>query len=179
MDSNQSLLRLLGATAQGDRVAFEELYKHTAGKLYAISLQMLRRRELAEDAVQEAFVRIWHNAGEYQQEKGSVLTWMTTIVRYRALDMLRATKSRRESDEDVEEAEDENNPEKELYTERDRVLIDRCMSLLEGQQREMIQLAYFRGFTHAEVCEHTGSPLGSVKTWIRRGLERLKKCVEA
>ena len=179
MDSNQDFLRLLSATAQGDRLAFEELYKHTAGKLYAVSLQMLRRRELAEDAVQEAFVRIWHNAGEYQQEKGSVLTWMTTIVRYRALDMLRATKSRRESDEDVEEAEDENNPEKELYTERDRVLIDRCMALLEGQQREMIQLAYFRGFTHAEVCTHTGSPLGSVKTWIRRGLERLKKCIEA
>ncbi len=179
MDSNNDILRLLSATAQGDQVAFEELYKQTAGKLYAISLQMLRRRDLAEDAVQEAFVRIWHNAGEYQQEKGNVLTWMTTIVRYRALDMLRATKSRRESDADVEEAEDENNPEKELYIERDRVLIDRCMALLEGSQREMIQLAYFRGFTHAEVCTHTGSPLGSVKTWIRRGLERLKRCVEA
>ena len=179
MDSNQQIMRLLSATAQGDRLAFEELYKLTAGKLYAIGLQILRRRDLAEDAVQEAFVRIWHSAGEYQQEKGSVMTWMTTIVRYRALDMLRAAKSRRESHEEVEETEDENNPEKELYTERDRVLIDRCMALLDGQQREMIQLAYFRGFTHAEVCDHTGSPLGSVKTWIRRGLERLKRCVEA
>ena len=179
MDFNNHILRLLSATAQGDQAAFEELYKLTASKLYAISLQMLRRRELAEDAVQEAFVRIWHNAGEYQQEKGSVLTWMTTIVRYRALDMLRAAKSRRETYEEPEEAEDEQTPERELYIERDRVLIDRCMALLEGQQREMIQLAYFRGFTHAEVCDHTGSPLGSVKTWIRRGLERLKRCVEA
>lgn len=179
MDFNNHILRLLSATAHGDQVAFENLYKQTAGKLYAISLQMLRRRDLAEDAVQEAFVRIWHNAGEYQQEKGSVLTWMTTIVRYRALDMLRAAKSRRETHEDLEEAEDEQTPEQELYIERDRVLIDRCMALLEGQQREMIQLAYFRGFTHAEVCDHTGSPLGSVKTWIRRGLERLKRCVEA
>jgi RNA polymerase sigma-70 factor (ECF subfamily) len=179
MDPNQQALRLLSATAQGDRLAFEELYKHTAGKLYAISMQMLRRRDLAEDAVQEAFVRIWHNAGEYQQEKGNVLTWMTTIVRYRALDMLRAAKSRRESDEEIEEGEDEHSPEKELYAERDRALIDRCMDLLEGQQRQVIQLAYFRGLTHAEVCDHTGSPLGSVKTWIRRGLERLKKCIES
>jgi len=179
MDPNQHALRLLSATAQGDRLAFEELYKHTAGKLYAISLQMLRRRDLAEDAVQEAFVRIWHNAGEYQQEKGNVLTWMTTIVRYRALDMLRAAKSRRESDEETEEGEDEHSPEKELYAERDRALIDRCMDLLEGQQRHVIQLAYFRGLTHAEVCDQTGSPLGSVKTWIRRGLERLKRCVES
>lgn len=179
MDPNQQALRLLSATAQGDRLAFEELYKHTAGKLYAISLQMLRRRDLAEDAVQEAFVRIWHNAGEYQQEKGTVLTWMNTIVRYRALDMLRAAKSRRESDEETEEREDEHSPEKELYAERDRALIDRCMDLLDGSQRQMIQLAYFRGLTHAEVCDRTGSPLGSVKTWIRRGLERLKRCIEA
>ncbi len=179
MDTNQQALRLLSATAQGDRLAFEELYKHTAGKLYAISLQMLRRRDLAEEAVQEAFVRIWHNAGDYQQEKGNVLTWMSTIVRYRALDMLRAAKSRRESDEDAEEGEDEHSPEKELYAERDRALIDRCMDLLEGQQRAVIQLAYFRGLTHSEVCDHTGSPLGSVKTWIRRGLERLKKCIES
>lgn len=179
MDSNQLALRLLSATAQGDRLAFEQLYQHTAGKLYAISLQMLRRRDWAEDAVQEAFVRIWHNAGEYQQEKGNVLTWMTSIVRYRALDMLRAVKSRRESDAEVEEVEDERTPEKELYAERDRVLIDRCMDLLDEQQRHVIQLAYFRGFTHAEVCDHTGSPLGSVKTWIRRGLERLKRCIES
>ncbi len=179
MDPNQQALRLLSATAQGDRLAFEQLYQHTAGKLYAISLQMLRRRDWAEDAVQEAFVRIWHNAGEYQQEKGNVLTWMTSIVRYRALDMLRAAKSRRENDEEVEDIADENTPEKEFYAERDRVLIDRCMDLLESQQRDVIQLAYFRGFTHAEVCEHTGSPLGSVKTWIRRGLERLKRCIES
>ena len=180
MDPNQQALRLLSACAQGDKRAFEELYQHTAGKLYAISLQMLRRRDWAEDAVQEAFVRIWHNASEYQQEKGNVLTWMTTIVRYRALDMLRASKIRREHDHgSEEEMTDERTPEKELYAERERVLIDRCMDLLDGQQRDVIQLAYFRGLTHAEVCDHTGSPLGSVKTWIRRGLERLKRCLES
>jgi RNA polymerase sigma-70 factor (ECF subfamily) len=180
MDPNHDFLYLLSATAQGDRLAFADLYRQTAGKLYAISLQMLRRRDLAEEAVQEAFVRIWHNAGDYQQEKGTVLTWMISIVRYRALDMLRATKSRRETgDEGLEEALDEQSPEQELYEQRDRVRIDRCMDGLDEGQRQAIEMAYFRGLTHMEVCDQMETPLGTIKTWIRRGLERLKRCLES
>lgn len=180
MDPNHDFLYLLSATAQGDRLAFADLYRQTAGKLYAISLQMLRRRDLAEEAVQEAFVRIWHNAGDYQQEKGTVLTWMISIVRYRALDMLRATKSRRETgDEGLEEALDEQSPEQELYEQRDRVRIDRCMDRLDEAQRQAIEMAYFRGLTHMEVCAQMETPLGTIKTWIRRGLERLKRCLES
>lgn len=181
MDSHQHYLRLLSATAQGDRRAFAELYHDTAGKLNAISLQMLRRRDWAEDAVQEAFIRIWHNAGEYQQEKGTVLTWMISIVRYRALDMLRATKNRREnsSDERLDEAEDHRSPELVLDEKRERVRIDKCMNHLEGPQRQAIHLAYFKGLTHHEVCDYLESPLGSVKSWIRRGLEHLKRCLES
>lgn len=180
MDPNLDFLRLLSATAQGDRQAFASLYQQSSGKLYAISLQMLRRRDWAEEAVQEAYVRIWHNAGDYQQEKGTVLTWMISIVRYRALDMLRAVKSRRETAaEELNEVEDEQSPEQNLYAERDRVRIDRCMDKLEGQQRDAIQLAYFRGLTHVEVGDQMATPLGTVKTWIRRGLERLKRCLES
>lgn len=180
MDPNHDFLCLLSATAQGDRVAFADLYRQTAGKLYAISLQMLRRRDLAEEAVQEAFVRIWHNAGDYQQEKGTVLTWMSSIVRYRALDMLRATKRRRETgDKELEEALDEQTPETELYEQRDRVRIDRCMDRLDEAQRQAIEMAYFRGLTHMEVCDQMETPLGTIKTWIRRGLERLKRCLES
>lgn len=179
-DLHQQYLRLLSATAQGDKRSFAELYHATAGKLYAVSVQMLKRRDWAEDAVQEAFVRIWHNAGEYQQEKGTVLTWMVSIVRYRALDMLRAAKSRREnSDEGYEEGEDTHSPEVDLYEKRERVRIDNCMDSLENQQKQAIHLAYFKGLTHHEVCDHLESPLGSVKSWIRRGLERLKRCLES
>lgn len=180
MDPNHDFLYLLSATAQGDRLAFADLYRQTAGKLYAISLQMLRRRDLAEEAVQEAFVRIWHNAGDYQQEKGTVLTWMISIVRYRALDMLRSTKSRRETgDGGLDEALDEQTPEQELYEQRDRVRIDRCMDRLDEAQRQAIEMAYFRGLTHMEVCDQMETPLGTIKTWIRRGLERLKRCLES
>ena len=180
MDPNHDFLYLLSATAQGDKLAFADLYRQSSAKLYAVSLQMLRRRDLAEEAVQEAFVRIWHNAGDYQQEKGTVLTWMISIVRYRALDMLRAAKSRRETgDERLEEATHDQTPEQELYEQRDRVRIDRCMDGLEGSQRQAIELAYFRGLTHMEVCEQMETPLGTIKTWIRRGLERLKRCIES
>lgn len=175
---DQQLLRLLSAVAQGDEPAFARLYELTAARLYAVSRQLLHRRDWAEDAVQEAYVRIWHSAGDYQQEKGSVLTWMVSIVRYRALDMLRAAKSKEErSDEGYEEV-DERSPESELYHERDRVRIDECMDHLEEEQRHAIQLAYFLGLTHSEVCARLSSPLGSVKSWIRRGLQRLKRCLD-
>lgn len=179
-ESPNPYLSLLSRTAQGDERAFSQLYQATAGRLYAVSLQMLQRRDWAEDVVQEAFVRIWHNAGEYQAEKGTVLTWMISIARYRALDMLRAAKSRREtSDDQMPEREDGQTPELNLYQHRERVQIDRCMDGLEGAQRQAIHMAYFLGLTHFEVCERLASPLGSVKSWIRRGLERLKRCLEA
>ncbi|WP_027329156.1 sigma-70 family RNA polymerase sigma factor [Marinimicrobium agarilyticum] len=172
-------LPLLSRTAQGDEGAFAQLYRATSGKLYAVSLQMLHRQDWAEDVVQEAFVRIWHNAGEYQSEKGTVLSWMISIARYRALDMLRAAKSRREtSEEEGPTQEDPHSPEVALYQKRERADIDDCMDLLEGSQRHAIHLAYFLGLTHFEVCNRLASPLGSVKSWIRRGLERLKRCLE-
>ncbi|MBL4661185.1 MAG: RNA polymerase subunit sigma-70, partial [Alcanivoracaceae bacterium] len=89
-------LKLLSATALNDRKAFEELYKITCGKLYAVSYQLLQHKDLAEDALQDAYVKIWHNAAEYRKDRGTVLTWMTSITRYRALDILRARKSRKE-----------------------------------------------------------------------------------
>lgn len=171
-------LKLLSATAQGDQEAFARLYEHTAGKLYAVSLQLLRRRELAEEAVQEAYVRIWHSAADYQQEKGSVQTWMVSIVRYRALDMLRYAQRRSEDRDQGLEEVTVDSPETEFWGARERVRIDDCMERLELEQRNAIQLAYFNGFTHHEVCSRLGSPLGSVKSWIRRGLQRLKRCLE-
>ncbi len=169
----------LSATAQGDQQAFAKLYEATAGKLYAVGLRMLRRRDLAEEAVQEAFVRIWHNAAEYQPEKGSVLTWMVSILRYRALDILRAARRRQaRAAPNFAVEEDGPTPESDLHQARDRVRIDRCLDALGERQRDAIQLAYFHGLTHQEVCAALAQPLGSVKSWIRRGLERLRRCLE-
>lgn len=174
-------MRLLSATAQGDRQAFEQLYRETSGKLYAVSLQLLQSKEHAEEALQEAFVRIWHNASEYNSERGTVISWMISIVRYRALDMLRAAKVRRDYSYDQETDDDitTNTPELHLFQKRERVKLDDCMDHLEKPQADAITLAYFRGLTHHEVGQQMASPLGSVKSWIRRGLERLKRCLDA
>ena len=182
VDMDKALhLKLIASIAQGDRKAFEQLYLLTSSQLYAVSLQLLQRKDLAEEALQEAFVRIWHNASEYGSERGSVLTWMISIVRYRAIDMLRAAKVR--DDYAVGENnsdEGESTPlDVNLMDIRYRVKIDECMDHLEKPQVNAINLAYFKGYTHHEVCHHMGSPLGSVKSWIRRGLQRLKRCLES
>lgn len=172
-------IKLLSETAQGDRSAFEQLYQQTSGKLYAVSLQLLQNKEAAEEALQEAFVRIWHNASEYSSERGTVLSWMMSIVRYRALDMLRAAKTRREKTPEAEENDEDHSPELNLFQQRSRVQLDNCMDTLDKPQADAITLAYFRGFTHSELCLHMESPLGSVKSWIRRGLQRLRSCMES
>lgn len=173
--------RLLSNTAQGDQAAFSRLYELTSARLLAVSLQILGSRDLAEDALQDAFVKIWHNAGEYQRSKGEVLAWMISIVRYRAIDMIRSAKSRKESssDETPEGVCDDYSPDQALAVDREKAAIDDCMhSHLDKQQQNVIELAYFKGFTHSEIVTQTQHPLGSVKSWIRRGLKLLQRCIE-
>lgn len=168
-------LRLLGKVAAGDRRAFEALYQATSAQLYAVSMKILIRKELAEDAVQEAFIRIWHNASEYKQGRGTVLTWMISIVRYRALDLLRYHKVRKE--DELDEASFFNEGEISGLSETDKKQLDFCLDELESNQKQAIHLAYFCGLTHQEVTQHTGSPLGSTKSLIRRGIQLLKRCL--
>jgi RNA polymerase sigma-70 factor (ECF subfamily) len=172
---NEQHLALLGAIAQGDKKAFSELYQSTSQQLYAVSLKMLTRKELAEEALQEAYVRIWHNASEYRQGKGSVLTWMISIVRYRALDVLRYNKVRKESEFD--ESNNFDIETIEQVSDAEQLLLDKCLQQLETQQRQAIYLAYFNGCSHKEVVKHLNNPLGTIKSWIRRGLMSLQSCL--
>lgn len=172
---NMENLHLLGKVAAGDRKAFEHLYTATSGQLYAVSLKILGRKDRAEDSVQEAFIRIWHNAGEYSSGRGTVLTWMISIVRYRAFDLLRYHKVRGE-EELVNEAFSADDESQELSTEQKNQL-DLCLDDLETQQQQAIHLAFFRGLTHQEVTDHIKSPLGTTKSLIRRGMQSLKRCL--
>lgn len=173
-------IHLLSRTSQGDRSAFERLYQLTSPRLYAVCLQMMQEKQLAEDVLQDAYIRIWHNASEFRQDKGSALSWMISIARYRALDLLRSGKVRRETSlaDSAEPAGDHaDGPHRDLAAQHDRATIDDCMEALEPQQRNAIHLAYFRGYTHPEIGRRLSSPLGSVKTWIRRGLDALRRCL--
>ena len=175
MMDNSENLHLLGKIATGDRQAFEQLYTATSSQLYAVSLKILGRKDRAEDTLQEAFIRIWHNAGEYTPGRGTVLTWMISIVRYRAFDLIRYHKVRGE--EELQGVEFTANDELQVLSTEQKNELDSCLNELETHQQQAIHLAYFRGLTHQEVTRHIESPLGTTKSLIRRGMQSLKRCL--
>ncbi|MEC7548285.1 sigma-70 family RNA polymerase sigma factor [Thalassolituus sp.] len=171
-------LQLIQAVARGERQAFQELYEGTSGKLFGIAIQLMRSPERAEEALQEAFVKIWHNASEYHQGRGTVMTWMSSIVRYRCIDLLRSIRSKEDRQDSLDEEGAPVLLAPEVAENPDNQALERCMQTLESHDLQYIHLAYYRGMTHSEIQSHTGTPLGTVKSWIRRGLQRLKRCLE-
>ena len=168
-------LGLLKKVAIGNKVAFEALYQASSSQLYAVCLKIMKNRDLADDVLQEAFIKIWHNAGEYSTSKGNVLTWMISIVRYRAFDALRFHKVRTgegRDDETVLMSEDTAS-----LSEQEKKQLDYCLEELDNIQKQAIHLAFFNGLTHQEVAEHISRPLGSSKSLIRRGMQSLKRCL--
>jgi RNA polymerase sigma-70 factor (ECF subfamily) len=175
----------LAKTALGDRSAFRRLYDATAPSLLGVALRILKRRDRAEDVLQEAFVNVWHNAGRYSAAASQPLTWLTAIVRNKALDALRG-EARHAADplEDesgkTHDVEDERpNPLGLLEAAVDRLRVRDCLAEIKGPQRQCLALAYYNGLSHSELAAHLGAPIGSVKVWIRRGLEKLKRCLDA
>jgi RNA polymerase sigma-70 factor (ECF subfamily) len=180
----EKLKSLLAATARRDEAAFARLYEATSAKLFGVALRILRREDWAEEVLQDCYVSIWNNAATYSAALSSPMTWMTSIVRNRCLDWLRRpvldTVSAAADDEmdPLEQiAGDEPGPLARLAASADARAIAECLGRLEAKQRQVIMLAFFRGLTHSELAAHTREPLGTVKTWIRRGLERLKGCL--
>jgi len=182
------LKQLLAATAAQNRIAFRHLYDATAPKLFGYALRMLNKRELAEDVLQESFVSIWNNAGSYRSSLAAPLTWMTTIVRNKAFDALRRTENAVEIDAlDFPEndlhtmlAPDDgvaSSPNQVLQRSESAKALAACLSRLEGAHRQAIAMAFFHDLSHAEVAEQLRLPMGTVKTWIRRGLQRLRLCL--
>jgi RNA polymerase sigma-70 factor, ECF subfamily len=182
MDDRNHLNQLMARCALRDQRAFGELYRYTAAKLYGVALRILRRQDWAEDVLQESFVNIWNHVDEYSASKSAPLTWMTTIVRNRALDWLRRPHLEHGSaDYDVLAAavpDEAPGPEALLALGEDSRALAECLEQLSTSQRQSILLAYLHGLSHAELAQHLRQPLGTVKTWIRRGLERLKTCMQ-
>jgi RNA polymerase sigma-70 factor (ECF subfamily) len=179
------LAGLLGRTALADQAAFGELYRLTSAVLHAVALRITRDRGTAEEILQEAYVSIWRHAGTYDAAKGQPLTWLTSIVRNRCLDHLRrreidtVTLTRDEGDDDaIDLPSDGPSPVEMLLDGAAARAVRECVDALEGTQKQAIALAFFHGLTHAELARHLRQPLGTVKSWIRRGLERLKRCLD-
>lgn len=172
---------LLNRCACGDQKAFIQLYRLSAPKLYSLALSILRREDWAEDILQEGFFSIWIHAGEYRPEKGAALSWMARIVRNLALDSLR--RSKRETPLDTEGvqglwSDTGLNLRQSLMRSVEAQTLRHCLEQLQTQQRQIITLAYFHGLTHKELAQQMSIPLGTIKTWIRRGLDQIRKCLD-
>lgn len=181
-DQEDPLYHLLAAVALQDRKAFRALYDATSAKLFGVALRVLRKDELAEDAVQDAFVAIWHAASGYQPHLAAPLTWMVTIVRNKALDILRRARAggagvQVELDDADGLADTAAGPYELAQASRDALALADCMDTLAGRQRQAIGMAYLHDLSHSEVAGRLGLPIGTVKTWIRRGLDRLRECL--
>lgn len=181
MPTSQPLSSLLVAAGGGDREAFRGVYDATAAHLLGLALRILRRRDAAEDTLQEAFVSIWQRAGDYRPERGAPMAWMGTIVRHRALDRLRRERATVPLDDVPErEAWADPGPAPDAATEaaQDARRLTACLDELAPNPRTAIVLAYREGLTHEEIAARLPAPLGTVKTWIRRGLAQLRTCLD-
>jgi RNA polymerase sigma-70 factor, ECF subfamily len=174
------LTQLIAACAARNAQALRQLYDRTAPQLLACMVRILKRKALAEEALQDVFVSIWQRAGQFEARRGRPRAWLMSIARYRAIDVLRAERA-----ELYREAEIEQLPQ--LVTEgasdwsgagRSAVALARCFEMLSADQRRGIELAFVDGASHADIARATHQPLGTVKSWIRRGLASLRQCLE-
>lgn len=170
---------LIGRVAKHDQKAFSRLYERTSAKLFGVCLGILGNRGQAEDALQEGFVRVWRNAAKFDHTKGSAMTWLISIVRNRALTM-RHSMSRLQpvEDETLEFMLENRDIAPEGADAADKQALYNCLDQLMDKQREVVRKAYLFGFTHSELAASTGNPIGTIKTWIRRGLAQLKLCLD-
>lgn len=172
------LERLLAGTAAGNRDSFRLLYLASKAKLFGIVLRITRRADFAEEVLQEVFLTIWQRAGDFQPEKGAAMTWMATVARHRAIDRMRQQRPEAALDEAAEQPDSAPSPLAAALASAERRALRRCLETLEDSQRRGILLAYHDGLTHEDIARRLAVPLGTVKSWIRRGLLRLKGCLE-
>ena len=185
-DRNRRLADLIHACAQGRQPAFQELYGLVSPQLFAILLRILKRKDLAEEALQDALLSVWRNARSYSAEKGAPMTWIVSICRYRALDILRSRRREvslepllEEEGDEVEALGADAAADDGLISKAEQRALEECLGRLNEGTRSSLRLAYFDGCTHEEIAATLKAPVGTVKSWVRRGLEGLKRCLEA
>ncbi len=164
------LAQLLQRCAAQDSAAFRTLYDKTSPILFARLLRMLRRRSVAEEALQDVYVRIWERAAQYQAHRGRALAWMVTIARYCAIDLMRRERLTLVGDDALAQVADEGTAEPGDFDKPNN--FDECIGLLAENTRRCLTLAFVEGRSHDEIARLTQNPLGSVKSWIRRGLQQ-------
>ena len=176
------LAEAIGRIAKGDRKALEFVYRATSAKLFGICLRISGDRGEAEDALQDVYVNLWNAAGRFDAARASPVSWLAVFARNRTIDRLRRRR-RVDASAPIEAAEhvadDAPLAEEALLAGEENARLHTCLETLEKRQRGVIRTAFFDGVTYADLAARQDVPLGTVKSWVRRGLARLKLCLEA
>ena len=179
--TREELAEALADSGRGDRAAFRRVYEATSATLFGVALRILHDRQLAEDVLQDAYVTIWNKAATFDPGRASAITWLATVTRNRAIDRLRSAAVRpagRPLDEAAEVRDAAPDAATLLETRQETGRLLACLDELEARARDAIRTAFFEGVTYEVLAERAGVPLGTMKSWIRRGLQRLKGCLE-
>ncbi len=178
-DGSDLLARALARCAAGERAALREIYESESARMIGVALRIVRRRELAEEVVQDGFVRIWQSAASYDATRGAPRAWLYTIIRNRALNIIRSEKRTDLVAEFDNEAivDDAATPDAIVGRMADSEALRHCLEQLPAVRRNLILLAYLKGLSHGEIAGRVQMPLGTVKSWIRRSLLSLRECM--
>ena len=178
-ESGDQLVRLLSDIASGDRGAFALLYQRTSAKLYGICLRLLGNEAEAQEILQEVFLTVWRKADRFDGGKAGAITWLSVLARNRAIDRIRQRPSEAEDvDAAVEIPDDAPSAFEVVEQAQDSARLRACLEMLEERARIMIRSAFFEGATYPQLAAEAGVPLPTMKSWIRRGLQSLRGCLE-
>lgn len=177
--SEPDIENLIAKTALSNRSAFDALYQAASPKLFAVVMRILKNRELAEDALQDVFVKVWQKADSYRSGQQAPMAWLVTIARNHSIDVIRANKRKFEDiDEQYDLKSDAPTPEQDAINSAERKRIDNCLEELEPQKAEAVVSAYIEGYSYQELADRYAIPLNTMRTWLRRSLLSLKDCLD-
>ena len=184
-ERDEELVALVARCAIRDQRALKLLFDRLGPYLNTVAFRILKSEELSNDVLQEAFIQIWQNASTYRPDIAKPLTWITSIVRYRALDRLAKERKFQEKQQVLEDGEEASGfssgdaVEQHLHLDRLQTLLESCMQRLSDSSRKSIQMAYLEGYSREEIAQRFKTNTNTVKSWLHRGAERLKQCLEA
>jgi RNA polymerase sigma factor (sigma-70 family) len=178
--AGEELATILELVASGDRQAFARLYERTSSKLYGICLRLLGNESEAEDVLQDVYVTVWQKAGRFERERASPITWLAVLARNKGIDRLRRRAVHSEPIDAAADVEDDGPLPFELAQQNQEAgRLSDCLDQLDERPRAMIRAAFLDGATYPELAEREGVPLGTMKSWIRRAMQRLRGCLES
>lgn len=169
---------LLARCARSDAHAFRQLYKLESSALYGVALRITRQPAMANDVLHDAMLQVWRNAGQFDAARGSGRAWVLSLVRYRAIDAARRARRETLMSDPPDLLDPQLDPFERLAETRDGRLLEHCLGRIEDRPRNLVELAFVEGLTHAQVAARVGEPLGTVKSVIRRALAALRSCMD-